>query len=235
MIHAKTALGRFVEHEIKIPVIYRVHQVPSRRVLQGLANELGGFGIDADLSDFESGLRSARIWERLQDSANPRARDLLNVLLDTFLLRSQYSAKNVGHFGLRVDAYLEPKPRDAAGLTDQLQLDAFCSGTELMSEDEISRRASHFNEQRWRRDERQYNLRFYEMLIRRLLSCGDMFLGEVARINSNDLYVRVEGFPRWGVVQHKVKDYLRTGDNLALRLDGFNLERSRFEFSVATP
>lgn len=233
MIHSKRLLAKFLGKHPSAPAIYRVHQKPSAQTIADGIWELGELKIPAHPSDFDSPLSFAGILRSLEENTSPRARSLSNKLLDIFLLRTQYSSKNVGHYGLRLSEYLEIKPRDATGIANQHQLNAIFTGTSPLSGHEINRRATALNDQRWSRDERMYKLRFLEMLSERLGEVGATFLAEVARVGHGPAYFQVDTFSKWGVVRDRKASFLTPGDLVALRLEGFHLPSMRFEFSLA--
>lgn len=235
MIRAKNFLGVFADTEAKIPAIFRVHQFPSEETIADYITRLHDVGIPASLSDFGPEFFSGGILRALEERSGPAARTLSNTLLDAFMLRSQYSTRNVGHYGLGLDAYLEIKPRDATGLANQLQLDAFLSDRQTMGEVEMCRRADALNQKRWDRDVRQYKIRFLEDLAEHLSHVGDLFLGEVKSSTKGAFYCDVEGFYKWGIIPTPTKEHLCAGDIVAVELTGFNLEHMRYEFSVCRP
>jgi hypothetical protein len=232
MIRAKNFLGVFADREAKLPAIFRVHQFPSEATIADYISRLHDVGIPASSSDFGPEFFSGGILRALEERNGPAARSLSNTLLDTFMLRSQYSTRNVGHFGLGLDAYLEIKPRDATGLANQLQLDAFLSDRQTIGELEMSRRADALNQKRWDRDIRQYKIRFLEDLAGHLSHVGTLFLGEVKNSTKDAFYCDVEGFYKWGIIPATTKEHLRAGDLVAVALKGFNLEHMRYEFSI---
>lgn len=113
-----------------------------------------------------------------------------------------------------------------------MQLDAAMRRMDNLSQDEMGRRATILNDKRWARDERNYKLRFLEMLSEKLALVGDLFLGEVARTGEDLGYCHVQGFSKWGVIIQPIKQPLMVGDLIALKLLGFNLKSMRFEFQV---
>jgi hypothetical protein len=232
MIHAKSFLGRFASTQSQIPAIFRVHQYPSDETIADYIDRLHAMGIPASAEDFGPEFFSGGILRALEEKNHPAAHILSNTLLDAFMLRSQYSTRNVGHYGLGLDAYMEIKPRDATGLANQLQLDALYSGRQLISEHEMSRRADSLNLKRWDRDIRQYKIRFLEDLADRLAHVGELFLGVVEHRGKDTFYCDVDGFYRWGIIEETTKQHLRKGDLLALQLKGFNIEQMRYEFSI---
>jgi RNB domain len=232
MIEAKRRLAHYFDRHLKTSAVYRVHKKPSASDIESWCTALHQLKIPAKGADFDSPLSVAGILRSLEEHSSHSARSLSNSILDTLLLRSTYSVKNDGHWGLRLDAYLEIKPRDAAGLANQLQLDATMRRMDNLSQDEMGRRATILNDKRWARDERNYKLRFLEMLSEKLALVGDLFLGEVARTGEDLSYCHVQGFSKWGIIIQPIKQQLIVGDLVALKLLGFNLKSMRFEFQV---
>jgi hypothetical protein len=232
MIRAKHFLGQYADTVAKIPAIFRIHQFPSEETIMDYINKLHEIGIPASLTDFGPEFFSGGILRALEEKSHPSARILSNSLLDAFMLRSQYSTRNVGHYGLGLDAYLEIKPRDATGLANQLQLDAYCSGKELLDDAEMSRRADTLNQKRWDRDIRQYKIRFLEDLTDHLSHVGNVFLGTIKNKSNRYLYCEVQGFYKWGVLKEPIKEHLLEGDLVPLRLEGFDIEQMRYVFSL---
>ena len=234
MIHSKRLLAKFLGQHPTAPAIYRVHQKPSARTIDECVQGLNQLKIPAEATDFESPLSFAGILRSLEENPSPSARSLSNKLLDMFLLRTQYSPTNVGHYGLRLSEYLEIKPRDATGIANQHQLKAIFTGGNPLSVKEVIRRATALNDQRWSRDERMYKLRFLEMLTERLSEVGNTFLAEAARLGNGPSYFQVDTFSKWGFVRDRQAPYLTPGDLVALKLEGFHLPTMRFEFSLTS-
>jgi hypothetical protein len=232
MIESKRILAQFLGSRHGVPTIYRVHHKPSAEVVNSFVKDLGDLGIPASPPDFENPAEFAGILRSLENVESPNAQILLNTLIDTYLLRSMYSTKNEGHFGLRLDGYLEIKPRDASGLANQFQLSALFDGRSPLSAPEMSRRAAVLNEKRWRRDELNYKLRFLEMLHGHLSDASSKtFLATVVKTKKTTPYLEVDGFSKWGVLDGVPDgESLEKGSPVAVRLKGFDLNRMRFRF-----
>jgi hypothetical protein len=233
MIESKRILAQYLGQYSKAPTIYRVHNKPSAQIVAGFVDKLGALGIPANVEDFDKPGDFAGILRSLEDRNSPEAQALLNSLIDTYLLRSQYSTQNEGHFGLRLDGYLEIKPRDASGLANQYQLAALFEKREPLSGKEMVRRASALNEKRWRRDELNYKLRFLEMLHDRLEHVNNKgFFGKVAQDGGRP-YIEVEGFSKWGLLHGRIPDApLTKGAPVVVTLKGFHLRYMRFIFEL---
>jgi hypothetical protein len=234
MIESKRILARYLGEHRKAPTIYRVHTKPSAQVVASFVEKLGALGIPAHVDDLEKPSEFAGILRSLEARNSEDAQSLLNSLIDTYLLRSQYSTQNEGHFGLRLDEYLEIKPRDASGLANQYQLAALFEKRELLSEKEMHRRASTLNEKRWRRDELNYKLRFLEMLHDKLEHVKNrVFFAKMAG-DGDRPYVEVEGFSKWGLLHGRISSVPLPQDApVVVTLKGFHLRYMRFIFELA--
>lgn len=234
MIESKRLLSDFLGQVKELPVIYRVHQKPSRDVVEQFHTALEGLQIPNTLRDFENPSQFAGILQSLETRRDPESQALLNNLLDTFLLRTLYSPDNFGHYGLRVDSYAEFKPRDASGLANQYQLAAAFEQTPALSYTEMLERANVLNEKRWRRDERTFRLIFLEMLYEKLALVGSVCLGSVAEVRADRIYVDIAGFSKWGILEGSDNDAtIEVGSPIAAVLTGFSLVQMRFVFIAA--
>jgi ribonuclease R len=101
MIQANVAAAETLE-ERKIPLIYRVHEPPSREKLQTLAEFLRSLGLSLPLGQVVKPKLFNSILEQV------KGKDYENVV-NQVVLRSQaqavYSAENRGHFGLNLHRY----------------------------------------------------------------------------------------------------------------------------------
>lgn len=230
MIESKRILSEFLG--CKAPMIYRVHQKPSHAVKVQFHRALNALKIPNSIENFDNPSEFAGILSSLEQRRDGASQALLNDLLDTFLLRTLYGVDNRGHYGLRLDSYAEFKPRDASAVTNQIQLDAIWEGREPLSYDEVLHRANVLNEKRWRRDERTYKLRFYEMLDRNLSREGTVAVGVVTDISSGKIHVDMPGFSKWGILLGADEDHtLEVGSPVTASLHSFDLRHARFSFT----
>jgi ribonuclease R len=102
MIAANVAAARALEAK-KAPVMYRIHEPPSREKLTGLKDYLDTFGIGLALGQVITTKTFNRIIEQIPDDAAARP------LIMEQILRSQtqayYGPANLGHFGLALGSY----------------------------------------------------------------------------------------------------------------------------------
>ncbi len=101
MLAANIAAAEFLlAHEI--PALYRVHESPKEKKLEGLHSFLGELGLHLGGSETPTAKDYASLIEKVKDREDAH-------LIETVLLRSMqlaiYSENNMGHFGLAFPAY----------------------------------------------------------------------------------------------------------------------------------
>ncbi|HEV8407840.1 MAG TPA: VacB/RNase II family 3'-5' exoribonuclease [Sphingomicrobium sp.] len=101
MIAANVAAARALEAK-KSPVMYRVHEPPSREKLEGLKDYLETFGIAFTLGQVIKPATFNRILERVGDAEfRP---EIMEQLLRT-QMQARYAPDRLGHFGLALGTY----------------------------------------------------------------------------------------------------------------------------------
>ena len=101
MIAANVAAARALEAK-KSPVMYRVHEPPSREKLEALKDYLETFGIEFTLGQVVKPATFNRIIERVGDSDfRPQ---IMEQLLRT-QMQARYAPERLGHFGLALGTY----------------------------------------------------------------------------------------------------------------------------------
>jgi ribonuclease R len=101
MIAANVAAARALEAK-KAPVMYRVHEPPSREKLVGLKDYLKTFGIEFALGQVIKPATFNRIIERVGEG-NGRE-EIMEQLLRT-QMQARYGPERLGHFGLALTTY----------------------------------------------------------------------------------------------------------------------------------
>jgi ribonuclease R len=101
MIAANVAAARALEAK-KAPVMYRVHEAPSREKLVALKDYLKTFGIEFALGQVIKPGTFNRIIERLGDSDGRE--EIMEQLLRT-QMQARYGPERLGHFGLALATY----------------------------------------------------------------------------------------------------------------------------------
>src|SRR5215212_5430342 len=105
MIAANVSAARALEAK-KAPVMYRVHEPPSREKLVALKDYLATFGIEFALGQVINPGTFNRIIERLGDGpdANSAREEIMEQLLRT-QMQARYRPERLGHFGLALATY----------------------------------------------------------------------------------------------------------------------------------
>jgi hypothetical protein len=190
MIAANEQISEYIENKLKIPAGYIVHQEQSVEDHESWITALHELGIPATMEDFTDPWSTLGILRSLEDHNSPLARSLENNILDVTMVRSVVSSRKTQHKGLRLNGYTRLKPREALGILNQLALDAAFVGLPLVSGEEIDRRLRTINDNRWKRDEKHYKLRFLEMLEEKLSLVGHLFLAEVSQIDQKVVFYK---------------------------------------------
>jgi ribonuclease R len=86
----------------KQPMLYRIHEGPTREKLAALRDFLKGFGLSLSGGDTPHAKDYAKLLARVKD--RPDAQLLQTVMLRS-LQQAVYSPENAGHFGLAYEAY----------------------------------------------------------------------------------------------------------------------------------
>ena len=101
MIAANVAAARALEAK-KTPVMYRVHEPPSREKLVALKDYLSTFGIEFALGQVVKPSTFNRIIERLGEAEGRE--EIMEQLLRT-QMQARYGPERLGHFGLALATY----------------------------------------------------------------------------------------------------------------------------------
>ena len=101
MIAANVAAARALEAK-KAPVMYRVHEPPSREKLEALKDYLETFGIEFTLGQVIKPSTFNRIIERVGESDSRP--EIMEQLLRT-QMQARYAPDRLGHFGLSLGTY----------------------------------------------------------------------------------------------------------------------------------
>src|SRR4051794_40163617 len=101
MIAANVAAARALEAK-KVPVMYRIHEAPSREKLVALKDYLKTFGIEFALGQVIKPGTFNRIIERLGDAEGRE--EIMEQVLRT-QMQARYGPERLGHFGLALATY----------------------------------------------------------------------------------------------------------------------------------
>ncbi|GAA3893498.1 ribonuclease R [Sphingomonas limnosediminicola] len=101
MIAANVAAARALEAK-KLPVMYRVHEAPSREKLVALKDYLKTFGVDFSLGQVIKPGTFNRVIERVGDADGRE--EIMEQLLRS-QMQARYGPERLGHFGLALATY----------------------------------------------------------------------------------------------------------------------------------
>lgn len=101
MLMANVAVAKAFSSR-SIPALYRIHEQPNPRSMEGLANFLETLG---SVRPLEGTSLQKKITRALQDFADHPQEHILHILTLRSMAQAQYSPENVGHFGLGFSDY----------------------------------------------------------------------------------------------------------------------------------
>jgi len=235
MIAAKHTLANYCIGQTP-SFIYKVHAPPSSKTKHRIANEAQKLGLQISPDDFGDPLKFTKILHDIQtlskgsDERAAEARSLSDLVLATFLTHSRYDVYNAGHHALALDAYMEIKPRDAAGASNQLQLAAMIYGSSELSEADMKIRARDRNRRRRVYHWAALRLSVLEDLEHTLAQVGQSFEARVEAKTKKGYLVTVPRFSRYGFL--KTQEPLAISQMLTASLLGFNAKLMRYQFAV---
>ncbi|URD62279.1 ribonuclease R [Sphingomonas sp. KRR8] len=138
MIAANVAAAKALEAK-KAPVMYRVHETPSREKLIALKDYLKTFDLEFALGQVVRPATFNRVIERVGDSdARP---EIMEQLLRT-QMQARYAPDNLGHFGLSLGSYAHftsPIRRYADLLVHRSLVRAYGLGEGALPADDVER------------------------------------------------------------------------------------------------
>jgi ribonuclease R len=135
MIQANVAAAEALEAQ-KSPLIYRIHDAPSSEKLVALSEFLASLGISAPKTGFN---RPGQFNNILARGAGTEHEELLNEVVLRSQAQAEYSAANLGHFGLNLRRYAHftsPIRRYADLIVHRALVSAFRLGEGGLSEQE---------------------------------------------------------------------------------------------------
>lgn len=101
MIQANVAAAEALEAQ-KSPLIYRIHDAPSSEKLVALSEFLTSLGVGAPKTGWNRPIQFNKV---LQRAAGTEHEELLNEVVLRSQAQAEYSAANLGHFGLNLRRY----------------------------------------------------------------------------------------------------------------------------------
>jgi ribonuclease R len=213
MIGANVAAAETLEKH-RSPLIYRVHDTPSREKLTALREFLSSLDLPFSKSEAVRPVDFNRILEKARSDGKIEQ-------VSEMVLRSQaqaeYSAENYGHFGLNLDRYAHftsPIRRYADLIVHRALITALSLGKDGLSEGEISKLpsiAQHISatERRAMIAERETKDRLLAQFL--ATKIGAQFEGRISGVTRSGLFIRLidtgaDGFVPASTIGH---DYYR--------------------------
>ncbi len=251
MIAANEAVAEFMEAQ-GVPFIYRIHEPPKKETIDEFRRFLSHLGYRMKWEDDHSPKELQKVL--LEAKGKPEEGLINNVLLRS-MKWANYSATNVGHFGLCSDAYTHftsPIRRYSDLMVHRLLKRVLFKEKEVPSEEGLSKKAEHLS-QRERvamEAEREildrYRVRFMRDKI------GEEFDGVVSGVTAFGFFVElmeifVEGLVRvtslhddyyhydqykYCLVGERTHKRFRIGDLVRVRVERVDLERRQIDFGL---
>jgi ribonuclease R len=101
MITANVQAAKFLHHQ-RVPTLYRVHAKPDPDRFEDLRQYLHGLGLKAPHPDHVEPRQFNQILQQVKDRPDSQA---ISMAMLRSLMHAEYTPKNIGHFGLALDAY----------------------------------------------------------------------------------------------------------------------------------
>ena len=101
MIQANVAAAKFIEKQ-EAETLFRVHDRPGELKLETFRQFLGELGLELKGGDEPEPMHYAELAALVQDRPDV---ELINTMLLRSMQQAQYSADNIGHFGLALQSY----------------------------------------------------------------------------------------------------------------------------------
>ena len=218
MILANVAAAQTLE-ELKLPIMYRVHDRPSIEKMESLNNYLSEQGLTQHIKKNPLPEDFNRILKEAAVSSNPSS-------VNEMVLRSQsqaeYSPENIGHFGLALDKYAHftsPIRRYADVLIHRALIKGLRLGEGALTNEEaeaFSKIADHISS-----TERQSAAAEQDALDRYVASyladrIGEKFTARISSVTAFGLFVRIDEYGADGLipVSSLTEDYYIYDDRL---------------------
>ena len=194
MISANVCAAQTLEQK-KHPLIYRVHDAPSREKLFALADFLRSLGIKWSRGERATTTRFNRL---IAQTKGGKFKDTINEMVLRTQMQAIYSVRNIGHFGLNLDRYAHfTSPiRRYADLTVHRALIRSCGlgkdGTSDAEQSQLEAIAEEitFNERRALAAERDANDRYVAAFLSQRI--GASFKARISGVTRFGLFLRLD-------------------------------------------
>lgn len=216
-----------------IEIMFQVHAKLNDELSGEFLEELEAAGIEASPEDFDDSIRFRELIGRV---AEKKEAELANKMLDAVFERGSFRLENWGHEYLKVDAYAPVKTRLFSGWVNQQQLLAALRGETAFTHEELVRMEESANKANRRNDYDGARLRVFEEVLAHRDQMGKEFSATVNRVYSDEVWITVPGYYRWGAIKFKrgsddAKQF-NVGDEIKVKMDGYDVRKDRFRFRL---
>ncbi|MCU4706573.1 ribonuclease R [Mycoplasma sp. CSL7503-lung] len=103
MVRANETVAKYL-YDNKLPVLYRIHELPDQEKITNLKNTLEAIGIKSENLNFNklSPKSFSKIVEKIKEHRND---DFIKLMFLRTMQKAIYSPENIGHFGLASEYY----------------------------------------------------------------------------------------------------------------------------------
>ena len=202
MLLANVEVAKFIDRK-KVPGLYRVHEPPADENVARLERFLSVFGNRTPLHGGQLQKKLTRVLEKIQGTHEGQ---VLSMLTLRTMNQAQYSAENVGHFGLAFDFYAHftsPIRRYADLVIHRIIKSLILPRGQYQSyeADDLASLGTHLSacEQRSVKAERNHQAIKKARFIQRHL--GDVFEGFISGVAKFGVFVQLRAFDVDGLVR----------------------------------
>ena len=193
MIQANVAAAESLE-QVRVPLIYRVHDTPSQEKIQSLADFLQTLGIPWSKGEAP---RTDRFNKLLSETREGPHADIVNEVVLRSQMQAIYSDENIGHFGLNLTKYAHftsPIRRYADLIVHRALIRGLKLGNDGLTDAEIARLSDiaetiTFAERRAMQAERDATDRYVAAYLAEHV--GATFEGRITGVTRFGLFVRL--------------------------------------------
>ncbi len=254
MLLANVAAARLLQRK-RIPALYRNHEGPPAEKLSDLREFLAELALRLPGGDKPQAMDYARLLDSIQDRPD---RHLIQTVLLRSMSQAQYSAENLGHFGLSFPAYTHfTSPiRRYPDLLVHRALKHLLSGAKPLefeySQPELASLGDHCSSTERRADEATRDAVDWLKCEYMLDKVGEEYPGIIAGVNSFGLFVELSEIYVTGLVHVTAleHDYFhfepaghrltgersgkvyRLGDPIRVRVAAVNLDDRKIDFML---
>lgn len=244
MIAANCAIADFLARHRQCPAIFKVHATPSPDLRERLAQRVSAYGVPVVAEHFEDplqfvgiikALQARSFWYQSGTAEHNLVVNLLNEIVDRFLMKSSFDLQPAGHHALAVPVYCSIKARTAVGIANQMQVRSCIDASyKMIAREGMDRRIKLANRQSRAYGWKVASLRTFETLEQHLSESCE-YPATIREIKPDSLVLEVPTFKRWGLASRLNGDEpFEVGQVIMVKLLGFDVGKMRFKFSMVS-